>query len=145
MSDAATRSKAATTALTRATVSLFLERLGGGDPDLITELFAPEVDWLIAENPAVPWIRPRRTRSDVAAHFRALAAGRRADPDGTAIEAVVVEGEEAMISGFLAGTVHSTGKYFRSPFATRLTVRGGQITRFRVYEDSLAVAAACTP
>lgn len=56
---------------------------------------------------------------------------------------IVVDGTEAMPAGRLGGTVRATGKSFRSPFAMRLTVEEGLITRYRVYEDSLAIAAAC--
>ncbi|MCX4819691.1 nuclear transport factor 2 family protein [Streptomyces sp. NBC_01142] len=132
-----------TTDRTRATVQDFLGRVGEGGPDRIAALFAEKVDWEIAENPTVPWIRPRTTRADVADHFRALAEGQTPDPDATRVDVIVVDGTEAMLSGQLAGTVRATGKSFRSPFAMRLTVEDGLITRYRVYEDSLAIAAAC--
>ncbi|MFI1015683.1 nuclear transport factor 2 family protein [Streptomyces sp. NPDC020965] len=133
-----------TTAATRAAVEAFLTRLQEGSPDRVAELFAERVDWMIAENPAVPWLRPRSTRADVAAHFRELGEGQRPDPSGTSVDAIVVAGPEAMLSGWLAGTVLATGKSFRSPFAMRLTVEHGLIVRYHVVEDSLAIAAACT-
>jgi len=47
-----------------------------GDPGRIAELFADTVDWQLdwpaAGHPAVPWIRQRSTRADVADHFRML-------------------------------------------------------------------------
>ncbi|MFC4611755.1 nuclear transport factor 2 family protein [Streptomyces maoxianensis] len=128
---------------TRATVQDFLGRIAQGEPDRIAALFAEKVDWAIAENPTVPWIRPRSTRADVAEHFRALTDGQTPDPDATAVHVIVVDGREAMLAGRLAGTVRATGKSFRSPFAMWLTVEDGLITRYRVYEDSLAIAAAC--
>ncbi|MFJ8000527.1 nuclear transport factor 2 family protein [Streptomyces sp. NPDC096310] len=130
---------------TRAAVQLLLQRIAEGDPARIAELFAERVDWVIAENPAVPWIRPRTTRADVADHFRELAEGQRPDPDGSSMDVLVADGAEAALGGRLAGTVRRTGKSFRSPFAIRLTVEDGLITRYHVYEDSLAIAAACTP
>ncbi|GAA2226252.1 hypothetical protein GCM10010232_09570 [Streptomyces amakusaensis] len=129
---------------TRTTVLAFLARVQEGDPGRIAELFAERVDWVIAENPAVPWIRPRRTRADVADHFRELAAGQRADPAGTSVDTIAVDGEEALLGGRLAGTVRATGKSFSSPFTMRLTVRDGLIVRYRVVEDAAAIAAACT-
>lgn len=47
---------------TRAVVQEFLAARLDGDTDRIAALFADEVDWLLAENPVVPWIRPRRGR-----------------------------------------------------------------------------------
>ncbi|MFE3601689.1 nuclear transport factor 2 family protein [Streptomyces sp. NPDC059142] len=136
---------AALTERTRAAVQLLLQRIAEGDPARIAELFAEQVDWAIADNPAVPWIRPRTTRADVADHFRELAEGQCPDPNGSSIDVLVADGAEAALSGRLAGTVRQTGKSFSSPFAMRLTVEDGLITRYRVYEDSLAVAAACIP
>ncbi|MFJ2174743.1 nuclear transport factor 2 family protein [Streptomyces sp. NPDC087851] len=135
----------ALTERTRSTARLLLQRIAEGDPARIAELFAEKVDWVIADNPAVPWIRPRTTRADVADHFRELAEGQYPDPDGTSVDVLVADGAEAALSGLLAGTVRGTGKSFRSPFAMRLTVEDSLITRYRVYEDSLAIAAACTP
>ncbi|MER7787785.1 nuclear transport factor 2 family protein [Streptomyces sp. NPDC097640] len=136
---------AMTTERTRATVQEFLARVAAGDLERLGALFAERVDWLIAENPDVPWIRPRSTRADAVAHFRELAEGVAPALDGNTVDAVVVEGTEAMVTGVLAGTVRATGKRYRSPFAMRVTVEDGLITRYRVYEDSLMFAAACTP
>ncbi|MEE1798763.1 nuclear transport factor 2 family protein [Streptomyces sp. JV176] len=135
----------ALTERTRSTARLLLQRIAEGDPARIAELFAEKVDWVIADNSAVPWIRPRTTRADVADHFRELAEGQYPDPDGSSVDVLVADGAEAALSGRLAGTVRGTGRSFRSPFAMRLTVEDGLITRYRVYEDSLAIAAACTP
>ncbi|MGP3985524.1 nuclear transport factor 2 family protein [Streptomyces sp. 3N207] len=131
---------------TRAGVEEFLGRVGKGDAERIAELFAEEVDWMIAANPTALWMRPRSTRADVAAHFRELSVG--VEPmagSGRAVEALVVEGNEAMLTGNIAGRVRATGKELTSPFAMRLTVENGEVTRYHLYEDSLAVAAACAP
>lgn len=131
---------------TRTVVQEFLKRAGEGDPERIAALFAEKVDWMIAENPVVPWIRPRRTRADVAAHFTELAAGvEPLDGEGRALGALVVEGNEAVITGVLVGRVRATGKEFSSPFALRLTVEEGELTRYHIFEDSLTIAAACQP
>lgn len=130
---------------TRAVVEEFLGRVGAADPDRVAALFAEHVDWMIAENPSVPWIRPRSTRADVAAHFRELAEGLVPEAAETVVEAIVVDGAEAVVTGGLAGVVRATGRAFRSPFAMCLTVEDSLITRYRVYEDSLAIATACTP
>lgn len=131
---------------TRTVVEEFLRRTGEGDPGRIAALFAEKVDWMIADNPVVPWIRPRSTREEVAAHFAELAAGvEPVESGGPPVDAVVVEGGEAVITGTLTGRMRATGKEFAAPFALRLTVTRGQLTRYHLVEDSLAVAAACTP
>lgn len=134
-----------TTEATRATVQDFLALLGEGDPERIGAAFAEQVDWVIAENPAAPWIKPRSTRADAVAHFRELAEGVAPDPARTGIHTVVVDGTEAVLLGFLAGQVRATGKPYEGPFAMRLTVQDGLITRYHLCENSLSVAEACTP
>ncbi|MZE79547.1 ketosteroid isomerase [Streptomyces sp. SID5475] len=132
-------------AVTRQTVREFLRRVTERDPDRIADLYAEEVDWMVAGNPVVPWIKPRPTRAGVAGHWADLAAHTVSGDGWATVGAIVVDGAEAVVTGELGGTVAATGKTFRSRFALRLTVEDGLITRHHVYEDSLAVAAACTP
>lgn len=138
---------AAAGAQTRAVIEEYLRRVAdpAAGPEEIAAVYAEQVDWQIAPNPAVPWIRPRATRADVVGHWVELAAHTVADEGGAQIDALVIEGAEAVLTGHLHGTVRATGKQFRSPFALRLTVQDGEIVRHHIYEDSLAIAAACTP
>ncbi|MCP2170161.1 nuclear transport factor 2 family protein [Goodfellowiella coeruleoviolacea] len=135
-------------ASTRAVVADFLGRLSEGHPERIAELFADTVDWRLgwpAEgHPAVPWIRPRSTRADVADHFRALNAFHVPQrPDGVAPR-VLVEGPDAVVLGDIRQTVRASGRAYTARCALHLTVEAGVITRYHVYEDSLTVAQALT-
>lgn len=131
-------------ASTRAVVAEFLARLADGDPDRIADLFAESVDWQLdwpdAGDPAVPWIRARSTRADVADHFRALAAfhGER----GGVTPKILVDGRDAVVLGDIRNTVKATGRAYAARCALHLTVDSGVITRYHVYEDSLTVARA---
>lgn len=131
---------------TRAAVTEFLHRLAEGDPDRIAELFAETVDWQLdwpAEgHPAVPWVRPRSTRADVADHFRTLNAFHVPEKRGGATPRVLVEGADAVVLGDIRQTVRATGRSYAAKCAVHLTVDDGLITRFHVYEDSLTVAQA---
>lgn len=106
---------------TRAVVQEFLAARLAGDTGRLVELFADEVDWQLAENPAVSWIRAR-----------------------AAIDAFLVDGTDAVLMGRLSGTVRATERSFEGPFALHLTVEDGRITRHRLYENSLSIARACT-
>lgn len=83
---------------TRATAEDFLRRLGEGDPDRIADLFAEEVEWVldwpIEGHPAVPWIRPRSTRAEVADHFRAIADFHVPGQAAGSASRVLVEGKD---------------------------------------------------
>lgn len=130
---------------TRATVQKFLSLRLAGDTEGLTALFADDVDWLLAENPAVPWIRPRSTAAECAAQSVELAEYTVAEDARASVSTFLVDGTEAVLMGYLSGTVRATGKSFAGPFALRLTVEGGRITRHHLYENSLSIAEACAP
>ncbi|MER6910117.1 nuclear transport factor 2 family protein [Streptomyces sp. NPDC000594] len=130
---------------TRAVVEEFLAARVAGDIGRLTELFADEVDWLLADNPTVPWIRPRSTAADCAAQLTELLEHTVPEKATARVDAFLVDGADAVLTGHLSGTVRATGKSFEGPFALRLTVEGGRITRHHLYEDSLSIAAACAP
>ncbi|MFC8131591.1 nuclear transport factor 2 family protein [Streptomyces sp. NPDC057302] len=130
---------------TRAAVQTFLQCRLAGDTEGLTALFADEVDWLLAENPVVPWIRPRSTAAECAAQSDELAAHTVPEKAGATVDTIMVEGADAVIFGSLWGTVRATGKSFEGPFALRLTVEDGRITRHHLYENSRSIADACTP
>jgi ketosteroid isomerase-like protein len=58
------------------------------------------------------------------------------------IHDVLTNDSRAVIVGELASRVKSTGKTVETAFAFVLTVSGGEITRFRMLEDSFAVSQA---
>ncbi|MFI6082856.1 nuclear transport factor 2 family protein [Streptomyces sp. NPDC051217] len=129
---------------TRAVVREFLTARAAGDTERLVAIFADEVDWLLAENPVVPWIRPRSTGPECAAQFTELMEHVVPEDARATVDAFLVDGEDAVLTGHLAGTVRVTGKSFEGPFALRLTVEDGRIVRHHLYENSLSVAEACT-
>lgn len=133
------------TEATRAVVQEFLAARLAGDIRRLTSLFAEKVDWMLAENPTVPWIRPRSTAAECAAQFTELMEHTVPDEARASIDMLVVDGADAVLMGYLSGTVRATGKSFKGPFALRLTVEGGRITRHHLYENSLSIADACVP
>ncbi|MER5227050.1 nuclear transport factor 2 family protein [Streptomyces flaveus] len=130
---------------TRATVQKYLALRLAGDTEGLTALFADEVDWLLAENPVVPWIRPRSTAAECAAQSTELTEHTVPEDARASVDTFLVDGTDAVLMGHLSGTVRATGKSFAGPFALRLTVEGGRITRHHLYENSVSIAAACTP
>ncbi|WP_381796056.1 nuclear transport factor 2 family protein [Streptomyces niveus] len=133
---------------TRQVVQELLRGIGAGDSDAIAELYAEEVDWGLdwpeAEHgrAATPWIRHRTSRADAAANYREIAEHHVPGEVGTEIERILVDGNDAVVTGEIRQTARSTGRAYRSRFALHLTVENGLITRHHIYEDSLAVAQA---
>ncbi|MBT2437099.1 nuclear transport factor 2 family protein [Streptomyces sp. ISL-22] len=130
---------------TRAVVQEFLAARLAGDTGRLVALFADEVDWLLAENPTVPWIRPRSTGAECAAQAAELMEHTVPEDARASLDAFLVDGTDAVLTGHVSGTVRATGKSFEGPFALRLTVEDGRITRHHLYENSLSIAEACAP
>ncbi|WP_040791481.1 nuclear transport factor 2 family protein [Nocardia paucivorans] len=133
---------------TRTVVTEFLRRVTTGDPDAIADLFTETVDWRVnwpeGEHPSTPWIRPRSTRAEVADHFRALAESHvpAAPPTDAPAPTILVDGADAVVLTEIRQTAALTGRSYTAGCALHFTVQDGVITRYHIYEDSLAVARA---
>ncbi|WP_432930270.1 nuclear transport factor 2 family protein [Microbispora sp. CA-135349] len=131
---------------TRDVVEELLRRMAEGDHDRTARLFAEPVDWQLSwpaeGHAAVPWIRPRSSRAEVADHFRSLEDHHVPELNGTSVTRVLVDGAHAVVLGEIAQTVRADGTAYVSPFALHLTVENGLVTRYHVFEDSLTVARA---
>ncbi|MGW3629416.1 nuclear transport factor 2 family protein [Streptomyces sp. NPDC005122] len=136
---------------TRAVTEELVRRIGAGVPERIAELYAERIDWELGwprdehGSAATPWIRPRSTRTDAAAHFGELGAHHLPGGAGTAVERILVDGAQAVVLGEIRQTARTTGRPYRARFALHLTVEDGLVVRHHVYEDSLAVARAFEP
>lgn len=128
---------------------LYLERVGAflagpdapGALDAILDLFSESVDWDIpGDLDTVSWIGPRKDREGVGAFFRELAE--RIEPRGVKVRRILADHDTVVVLGDLESLVRATGKLIRSPFAYDLTVQEGKIVRYRMLEDSHAVARA---
>ncbi|MXQ14378.1 nuclear transport factor 2 family protein [Microvirga makkahensis] len=142
---AMTESSAPAAETTRAVVQEFLAARLAGDTERLVTLFADEVDWVLAENPAAPWIRPRSTAAECAAQFTELMEYTVPEDARASVDTFLVDGADAVLMGHVSGTVRATGKSFEGPFVLQLTVKNGRITRHRLCENSLSIAQACTP
>jgi ketosteroid isomerase-like protein len=132
---------------TRKTVEELLRRIAAGAPEEIAQLYAEDVDWRLDwpdgdYAQTVPWIRHRSTRAGVADHFRLIAEHHVPGESSARVDAVLVDGADAVVLGVLTNTAKPTGRRYVAAFALHLTVVDGLITRHHVYEDSLAVAQA---
>ena len=128
--------------VTRRAVNELFEKLqAGATPESIATLFSEDVDWHIpGDVDLVPWIGRRQGRLGVAAFFRDLR--QRVEPLRFEIRSIVVEGDKAVALGELESRVKSTGNVIETEFAIAFTVRDALIVRYRLFEDSFAVARA---
>ncbi|KAF1022274.1 MAG: hypothetical protein GAK30_01245 [Paracidovorax wautersii] len=107
----------------------------------ILALFAEDVDWDIpGDLSVVPWIGPRRSREAVGDFFRQLAL--HIEPQQFEANRIVADDETVVVLGHLVSKVKRTGRLITSSFAFDFIVRNGRIARYRMFEDSHAVAQA---
>ena len=113
------------------------------EPGVIAALFAEN---LVFEIPghvgALPWIG-RQTGREAIANFirdlRSLTESIRFE-----VQDVLASDARAVILGEFVTRIKATSKVIESPFVMILTVSGGEVTRFRMLEDSFGLSVACT-
>ncbi|GAA2911688.1 hypothetical protein GCM10010517_78250 [Streptosporangium fragile] len=128
---------------TREIVDAFFARFGAGDLPGLLDLFADRVDFSVPGAPNVPWTGTRSTRNEISEFFTVL--GKELTPaEEFTVDATVVEGEHAVVTGRSRFGVVSTGKAFVNEFALHFTVADARITGYRMHEDSHAISVAFT-
>jgi uncharacterized protein len=126
----------------KATVEEFFRRNASGDPpEHIAELVREDVDWYVAGDvDVVPWIGRKQGRAGVADFYRELR--QQVISEKFEITDMLANENRVVVLGELASRVRNTGKLIQTEFAFDFTVEDGQIVRFRLFEDSHAVALA---
>lgn len=108
----------------------------------IAELVSDDVDWfIVGDVDIVPWAGRRIGKAGVAqfyATLREATVSERFD-----VKDVVTQRNRVIVIGEMATRVKRTGKLIECEFVFDYVVENGLITRFRPFEDSLAVAQAC--
>ncbi len=120
----------------------FLRRFAAKEtPDQIAELFSEDVDWYVAGDlTSVPWIGRKVGRVGVSDFWRQIQV-RLANKHFT-VSDIFTRGERVVIMGDLESELRSTGKLIVTDYVFDLDVADDQITRFRMLEDTHAVAQA---
>ncbi|MBD3885670.1 nuclear transport factor 2 family protein [Phormidium tenue FACHB-886] len=128
--------------VTRNVVKQYFDRLqSGAEPEAIAALFSEDVDWdITGDVNLVPWIGTRKGRRGVANFIRDL----REQDESIRLEirSIVVEGEKAVVLGEFTSQIKKTGKVIESEFALEFAVQNSLIVRYRLFEDTFAVAQA---
>ena len=127
---------------TRRLVDLFFGRLAAQDADGIQSLFAEHIDWFVPGDGRLPWTGVRSFRAQVGEYFRTLWPALQADESSVVVDAVLVDGGEAVVFSLFKHMAASTGRRFQTPTALRITVSVGEIVRLHLYEDTAAVRDA---
>ncbi|MBB5935692.1 nuclear transport factor 2 family protein [Streptomyces zagrosensis] len=125
---------------TRAIIDAYLAKTRARDLDGAVALFSEDVAWDAPGSGAAPWSGRRSSRAEVAEFFRLLHD--HLTPEEFTVTHIVVEGAHGVIIGHLRDTVKATGATLTTPFAAHVTVADEQITGYRLFEDTHALAQA---
>jgi len=117
------------------------EAFGRGDPGYIVARVSNDVDWRHAGGPEIPYGGTYRGRAGVGEFFAKI---------GGALDVLTWEpqhvlpagGDEVVATGKWSAKAKPTGRTFAGDWAMVFGMRNGEITSFRVVEDTARVAAA---
>ncbi|MER5409330.1 nuclear transport factor 2 family protein [Streptomyces sp. NPDC002769] len=127
---------------TREVVEKFLGLLGAGDPDAVAKVFAEVIDWYVPGSDQLPWTGRRTTPAEVADYLRVLGENIVPEENVDKIEALIVEGEHAVLLREFTRTARSTGRVYEMPIAMHFQVTDDKISKLYLYEDTAKVAQA---
>jgi len=123
-----------------AVIEEFFRRAGTGESvEKIAELVSENVDWFVAgDTNTVPWIGRKIGKSGAAQFYTQIRE--QISSEYFSVNEILSNGNRVVALGALASRVIRTGKLIESEFCFDFTVENGEITRFRMFEDSFAVS-----
>ncbi len=125
------------------TVQAFFKHLSERNLEELTKLFSEKVDWYIpGDETKAPWLGTRRSRHEVGDFYELL--WKSTQPVSISVDKILMDDDTAIISGEFSTKMLQTNKVVTSLFFIQLTVEDNLITRYRLLEDSLAVAISLT-
>ena len=118
----------------------FLRRMGSGvEPSEIAKLFSETLEWDIAgDTAALPWIGHKSGRAAITDFVRDSRA--MIERISFEVHDILASDNRAAILGSLTSKLKRNGNVVTTDFAIVLTVANGEIVRFQMLEDSLAVS-----
>ena len=116
----------------------------GTSPEHIAMLFSADLDYEIpGDDGVLPWVGKKTGRSAMADFLKGL--GTMTERIEFDIDDVMASDSRAVVLGHLVTKINATGKVIEGTFALVLTIRGDEIVRFQMLEDSYATAVAARP
>jgi len=123
------------------TVQNYLGALGQRDLEKLLTFFPENVDWFIPGNENVAlWLGKKSTKTEIKAFFELLWAN--TEPLSANIDAILTEGNLAVVTGKFSSRMTRTGKTYETLFSIHFTIEDGLIVRYRLLEDSYGLVEA---
>ncbi|MGX4695055.1 nuclear transport factor 2 family protein [Streptomyces sp. JNUCC 63] len=127
---------------TREVVERFFGLLAAGDPDAVASAFAEDIDWYVPGASSLPWTGHRSKGGEVADYLRTLTDNIVPEKNVDQVDALLIDGEHAVMLGRFTRVAKSTGRAYEMPVAMHFRVEGDKIVRLYLYEDTLKVFQA---
>jgi len=124
-------------------IQRFFKHLSERNLTELLELFSNDIDWYIpGDETKAPWLGKRNCKREVSDFYELL--WKNTEPVSVNLDHVFIDNDKAVITGDFATRMLQTGKIVESLFFIQLTVQDNLIVKYRLLEDSLAVAKSLT-
>jgi len=126
---------------TREVINNFYQALANRELGVLIHLFAEEIDWDIPGNEELaPWLGKRTKRSEIKDFFKLL--WQSVEPVAAQIDHILVQDDFAIATGHFSSIMNRSGQVYSSMFSAHFTVKGTEIIRYRLQEDSYGLVEA---
>jgi ketosteroid isomerase-like protein len=112
---------------------------GRGDIQGLLALFADDIEW-VSPGEGLPLAGTYRGHAEVAGFFQKLS--QLVEFSSFEPREFLADGDRVLVVGFSRAKVKTTNSTFEGHWVMAFTVRGGKVTNFREYTDTLADARA---
>ena len=128
---------------TQNVIQTFFKHLSERNLKALIDLFSDKIDWYIPgdENKA-PWLGRRSNKQEVSEFYELL--WKNTEPISVKLENVFIDNDKAVIAGEFSTRMIQTDKIVDSLFFIQVTIQNSLIIKYRLLEDSLAVAKSLT-
>jgi uncharacterized protein len=124
----------------RQVVDALFAAMQSGDRDEIVALLSEDVEWWVAGPPEIPYAGTFRGHEEVARFFATFNDS--IDYESWEAQEFIAEGETVVVGGEERWRAKLSGQLVDNPWVLVITVRDGQVARFRAYEDTAAAKDA---
>lgn len=111
-----------------------------GDIEGLLKLYAEDVQWEVYGPPSIPTTGTRRGKAGLAEFFATV--NETLEPHSFEPQEFIAQDDQVAVLGHYDWTARATGRRFSANWVHVVTLRDGQIIRFREYTDTAAAVAA---
>lgn len=126
---------------TQSTVQQFLQYVSQQDLKNLLPLFSDAVDWHVpGDEGNVSWLGRRNNRQGISEFYETL--WKNTEPVSVNLDNIFIDGEKAVIAGDFSIKMLQTNEVVDSVFFIQMTIKDGEIVKYRFLEDSHALSVA---